>query len=687
MSFRKTVPPLIVFLALGGSFSQAQDQRFLVSKPVFDVVAGEYSGEIARDIIRHIAQFHRVQASPGMHQAVEYVEGRLRELGLEDIHVEAFVSDGQTRYQTYVSPLAWTVREGELYVEEPFAERLCRFSEVPVCLSTLSHGGEWRGELVDVGDGRKSADYQDKDVRGKIVFAYGYAGEVHREAVIHRVALGVVIYPKEDDLPEHPDLVRYNGLWPKAEEKDKGTFGFQISARQRDRLRAALAAGKKVVLRAKVDAQIHPGNLEVTTAVIRGRELPDQEILFVAHLDHYKPGANDNASGSAAILEIARTIKTLIADGKIPPPKRTLRFLWVPEHFGTIAYLNMHPDFGKHTLAAFNLDMVGEDTHKTNSRLRITRTPDSLPSWFNDLVENVAEQVAEANLVAHTGTQHLFHYEVTPYDLGSDHDMLNDSAFAVPAAMLGHWPDWTHHTNEDSVDKVDPTTLLRAGVLAAAGALWIANADEAEAQRLLTLMKSKALARIGSRGDRLATQREETAIRSLTRLSDSPRLKSAIEETAAKMRQAATAMGWVAGPPVVKPKGNEGRVPYRNFRGPLADSYGSQWFRDQLGTKYARWEELKQRVGEERFELIVYETANFANSERTIAEIEEFVLAEYPGTPAGVVGQIVEQLADAGLMGYVVTKDMITKPSGESGKSKSEREKVKPAQPAIRKRE
>lgn len=672
MILPKTFLPLIVFVGLGVSCAQAQSEKFLVPKPLFDAVAGEYSGEIARDTVRHITEFHRVQASPGMHQAVEYVEGQLRELGLEDVHIEAFVSDGSTRYQTFVSPLAWAVREGELFVEEPFTKRLCRFSEVPVCLSTLSNGGEWSGELVDVGEGTKLADYEGRDVRGKIVFAYGYAGLVHREAVIRRGALGVVIHPKDDDRPEHPDLVSYNGLWPTADEREKVTFGFQISARQRDRLRVVLAAGKKVVLRAKVDAQIHPGNLEVTTAVIRGRELPDQEILLLAHLDHYKPGANDNASGSAAILEIARTIKRLIAERKIPPPKRTLRFLWVPEHFGTIAYLEKHPDLGRRTLAALNLDMVGEDTHETNSRLRITRTPDSLPSWFNDLVENAAEQVAEAKLVAPTGTRHLFHYEITPYDPGSDHDMLNDSTVGVPATMLGHWPDWTHHTNEDSVDKVDSTTLLRTGVLATAAALWTANADEADVGKLLTLMKSKALARIGARGDRLAVEREQAALCSLTRLADSPRLKAAIDDAAGKILRAATEMGWIMGPPVAKPKGNEGRVPYRTYRGPLADSYGSQWFRDHLGAKYLRWEELKSRVGEERFECVVYETGNFANSERTIAGIEERVLAEYPGTPAGVVGQIVEQLVDAGLMGYVVTKDMVTKPSAESEKRKTE---------------
>src|SRR5712692_8572361 len=281
--------------------------KYVVSQPLFDAIATEYSGERALDNGRGIAQFHRIQASPGFTQAREWVVERLKSYGITELEVERFPSDGRTRYSTHIGPMAWTVREGELWVEAPFRERLCRFSDQPVCLSTLSNGGEWRGEAVEVGRGDDAASYQGKDVRGKIVFASGYAGAVHREAVIRRGALGVVIYPDPDSQPEYPDLVRYNGLWVQAEEKDKATFGFQISRRQWDRLRLLVAAGK-LVLRAKVDAELHPGALEVTSAYLRGSD-PAKEVILVAHLDHYKFGANDNASSSASLIEIARSVK------------------------------------------------------------------------------------------------------------------------------------------------------------------------------------------------------------------------------------------------------------------------------------------------------------------------------------------------------------------------------------------
>jgi len=81
--------------------------------------------------------------------------------------------------------------------------------------------------------------------------ATGYAAQVHREAVIGRGALGVLIYPQAEDRPERPDLVRYNGLWLKAEEKDRAGFGFQLSRRQGDRLLEALEGGKSVEVHAQ----------------------------------------------------------------------------------------------------------------------------------------------------------------------------------------------------------------------------------------------------------------------------------------------------------------------------------------------------------------------------------------------------------------------------------------------------
>ena len=162
------------------------------------------------------------------------------------------------------------------------------------------------------------------------------------------------------------------------------TFGFNLNFRQGQRLKGLLEAGQTVELEAKIEGRgIEFGSLDVVVTLIPGMEKPEEELLFIAHLDNPKYSANDNASGSAAILDIARALKSLIDQGRLPPPKRSIRFLWVPGMYGTMAYIDAHPEIkgpgleGK-VLGGLNLDMVGEKQELLHSRLHSTRTPESL---------------------------------------------------------------------------------------------------------------------------------------------------------------------------------------------------------------------------------------------------------------------------------------------------------------------
>ena len=661
--------------------------KYLVSDELFKAVAAEYSGSAAKENVKGITQFHRIQASPGFTQAREWVVSRLKELGVTDVEVEIFPSDGKIRYQTYTGPLAWTVRDAELWIPKPFRARFCHYTRAPMCLTTLSNGGEWNGEVVHVGRGTSDADYEGKDVKGKIVLASGYAASVHRQAVIGRGALGVLIYPRAEDRPEHPKMVRYNGLWLKWEEKDKAGFGFQLSRNQAERLLGLLEKGQAVQVRAQVDAELHAGQLDVTSAFFRGSEKPEQEIILIAHLDHPQWSANDNASGSAALIEVARTLKKLIDEKKVTL-RRTIRLMWVPEHSGTIAWLDKHRDIKERAIAVLNLDMVGEDIYQTNSRLRITRTPDSLPSFLNDLVENVAAQTAAANLTDPAGTKNLFHYEMTPYDPGSDHDMFNDGMVGVPALMLGHWPDWTHHTSEDTPDKVDPTTLKRVGVLSTAATLWLATADDEQALelalRIAANQRGEFFRRVpkarpgplrfaepqepqvesrmgispgmieGSPQElwRRASQAERTvrSVEVLLTPGASRQLDFLSMEFGNMARMFETFTGqWQGRRPARKQT-----IPRRSFLGPLADSYASTWFLEQLGADHAWWEEQSQKIP--HWDILVYETLNFTDGKRSLAEIEDAVRAEFGDVPDGAVERILRDLEKVKLVEFAPPK-------------------------------
>lgn len=214
---------------------------------------------------------------------------------------------------------------------EPFEERIVGYPEIPMSLITYSNPGDVTAELIWVGSGTQDSDYQGKDVRGKFVLATGYGGSVHRLAVLKYGAKVVVCYLDDDRAKEYPDMLAYTGMWPTPDELDRVTFGFNLTNRQGEKLKDLLEAGRKVVLRGWVKGiGLEPYWMDVPVAHIRGSEKPDEEFIICGHLDHPKESANDNASGSAAMLDICRALKELIDQGRLPRPKRSIRFLGCP---------------------------------------------------------------------------------------------------------------------------------------------------------------------------------------------------------------------------------------------------------------------------------------------------------------------------------------------------------------------
>src|SRR5262249_5947973 len=137
---------------------------------------------------------------------------------------------------------------------------------------------------------------------------------------------------------------------------------------------------------ALVHAGQHAGSYEVVTATIAGSDprLKEEEVAFSCHLDHPRPGANDNASGCVTILEVARTLQKLIGNGTLARPARTLRFIWPPEIEGTVTLLNARPELPARIRAVVHMDMVGGGP-ETKAVFHVTRGPLSLPSFVHDV--------------------------------------------------------------------------------------------------------------------------------------------------------------------------------------------------------------------------------------------------------------------------------------------------------------
>lgn len=485
---RMTAALFVLALSAPSNGASAQDPTPL-SGAETAAIAGEVNGDIAKRNLEGLVQFHRQRGSRGYHSAAERMVERARAYGLANVEILRFPTDGKRFYGTQRSRMGWDADRGELSeVGDGRETVVASFAAMPVALAQDSESAEVVAELVDVGNGTSEADYAGKDVRGRILLVARQPGAAQDLAIGRFGAVGMVSYAPNQATAwsgDNQEQVRWGHLQSFSAHP---TFAFMVSQGAGKAYKARLAAGEKIRLHASVQAGQHPGHYEIVTATIAGSDpaLKDQEIAFSCHLDHQKPGANDNASGCVGILEVARTLQALIDGGKLARPARTIRFLWPPEIEGTTALLNARPDLARRIRAVIHMDMVGGGP-QTQAVFHVTRGPASLPSPIHDLAWSMAKWVNDQTyryaatgasdfpLVASTGGKAPLRAEASPFEMGSDHEVYQDASFGIPAIYLNDWPDRYIHTNLDTPDNIDASKLQRVAFIGAASGYVLAR--------------------------------------------------------------------------------------------------------------------------------------------------------------------------------------------------------------------
>jgi hypothetical protein len=495
----------LVIFAFSIFKAEAQNSTYhsLLPERVMDQIIGEASGETAMThIIEMGAYNHDRPASEysGNFFETDYVISKLREYGLEDIIINRYPGG------TY-----WDGISGELWEVSPGLSKLADYRDLTAMLASGSTDTDVEAELVWVGEGSEE-EIIEAGVEGKIVLSSGSPRTVHANAVGNG-ALGVVSFnsprPLEVDL-----AIPITGISGRGSADDL-TFGFFLPPREGHILRDRLLRGEKIRVHATVESQMLDYQLEVPECVIRGTNPAAGEIILTAHLfeGYVKQGANDNISGSAAILEVARMLKSMIDDGIIERPERSIRFIWIPEFSGTIPWVQEHMDLMGKTLCNINLDMVGLKLADSKSFLCLQRTTYGNAHYINDVMENYYEYVGITNreglaisgrggylkrIVAPSGSDDPFYFKIDDHYGSSDHEVFNDPAVGVPGVMMITWPDLYYHTSQDRADKCDATQMKRVCVITAASAYTIAGADAGMALKIGNEISGNASERIGA---------------------------------------------------------------------------------------------------------------------------------------------------------------------------------------------
>ncbi len=469
----------------------------------FEIVRPEFTGELAYETTAFVEQFWRVAGNTGFNKSVYWITDHLEKSGYV-LESEANESDRLTYRieKRAMNNPTWEPVSASLKIageEKPIL--ISETNRNMTYLNSVSTPKEGvTAEVVYLND---SADISTIDINGKIVFTESGAGRIYQQ-LISEGALGVITYNNPDYLqPEkNTTSIQFRSLLPQTETK---LWGIALSYEAKEKLKAALEKGK-TTLHVNIQTKIYPSEELTVVANIKGDTRPTERLVFSAHIQ--EPGANDNATGVGAQLEMASLAAKLIKEKKINVA-RTLTFLWGDEIISTRRYIEEDVERAKEIKWGISLDMVGENTDVTGGSFLIEKMPDPSAIWtrgndkhsewggdvmaleemkphyLNDfIIGNFENQGEFANWTVNTN----------PFEGGSDHTPFLDAD--IPGLLLWHFTDQFYHTDNDRLDKVSQETLKNVGTAALVSGLELVNADSNMAFEVLNALQATAKDRL-----------------------------------------------------------------------------------------------------------------------------------------------------------------------------------------------
>jgi len=505
-----------VFLILslfffGSSLFGSQDipvRRRALSESWLRLLADEVNGYAAFNNLAVISTYHRTLGSDETHDILLRLKKKCEDYGLTSTEIlRVPVKTGFEFFglQNFDGQVPTRVRRAELRLVKPFSKLITTAESAPSSLIQGSRSADLTAPVVFIGRGDDPKNYEGKDVRGKIVLAGDAMPDDVKETAIHRFgAAGVLFYftlPSNSGDNQDANYDLHWSAWGK--NGVPSTFGISLSNNEYGFLRKLIEEGREVVVKVKIDAEIKQGDdavFETLDAAIPGSEFPEEEFLLWAHIDHALPGAVDNASGCATILEIARTLQALIDHGAVPRPKRTIRFLWLPHVTGLYMYLSRHPEKIGKIRGGLSMDSVGISQSAFSNYFSLSKPSHSLPSYWVAVLEDLAEHLRERtnrnvldwknldNLFAPEGSRDQFNMLVVPYNAGGDEMQSNTNTVGIPTISIGSAPVPPRHSQVNFLSYIDPTGLRRAAYLGAALASVFGWTDGGNVERLVDIV-------------------------------------------------------------------------------------------------------------------------------------------------------------------------------------------------------
>jgi len=319
----------LLFLALPSAAEPEVSEA--MTKTVADLQKQALEGDGALTFVRDLTVQvgPRFAGSAGDKAAVAWAEARLRKLGFQNVRKEA------------VQVPHWGRGEARGAIVRPHPQ--------PVVLAAL--GGSVatpqegiKATVVRVANLEALGELTETEVAGKIVFfdggpmprkrtgaGYGVAVRPRGMGAALAAPKGAVAVLIRSAGTSHHRFAHTGGMrYPEGVEKIPAAA---LSNADADTLSAQIDAGGEVTFHLEIHSQTLPDETSYNViGEVIGRELPDEIVLMVAHLDSWDlgTGAIDDGSGCAIVTEAARLIAALPQR-----PRRTIRVvLTANEEFG-----------------------------------------------------------------------------------------------------------------------------------------------------------------------------------------------------------------------------------------------------------------------------------------------------------------------------------------------------------------
>lgn len=224
---------------------------------------------------------------------------------------------------------------------------------------------------------------------------------------------------------------------------------------------------------------------ENVVAIIKGNEKPDEYVVISSHLDHIgitadgqiNNGADDDGSGTVALLAIAKAFKTAADAGK--GPKRSVVFLHVTGEekglLGSRYYTDFDPIFPlENTVANLNIDMIGriDPNYQGDRNYLYLIGSDKLSTELHKLSETVNDKYTQIEL------DYKFNDENDPNRFYYRSDHYNFAKNDIPIIFYFNGTHADYHKPGDTVDKINYDLLENRTRLIFYTAWELANREE-----------------------------------------------------------------------------------------------------------------------------------------------------------------------------------------------------------------